>query len=466
MFVVRDPFVGRLSNHVLEGLSLPALVRATGWNIFFLHVNESLLPALPALAWLVARRPRDRLVLTFVVLATFGFVALATWEIRFWQNSAGPQLCLALVVVATLAQDWRPRARWLLVLGTTFGLYVPPTLLRALDLRATLLHRTAGPLDLAPALQRDIAAALRASQPAGDIVLLGCPSTSTGVGYYGRFQTLGTLYWENFAGLRAAAEIFCATSETEARTRLGARHVTHIALTSDEDFLRDYFTLLRPDAPAADFPKTFGHQLFVQRQLPVWLRVLPYRPPPDLRHPGLRVLLLQVVPDQSDSEALFHIAAAQLAEDDAVHAEETLRTALNRAPAAQQAQFALDAGNLCYQRGARAAAARLYRAGLGPGANATLATNLAWLLATDPDAAVRHGPDALALAERIAAARPDDVASANVLAAALAENGRFAEAVVAGTRALDLARTAGDPAVLPPLERRLAAYRAGQPWRQ
>ena len=67
---------------------------------------------------------------------------------------------------------------------------------------------------------------------------------------------------------------------------------------------------------------------------------------------------------------------------------------------------------------------------------------------------------------RIAAARPDDFSSANVLAAALAENGRYPEAVAAATRALTLAAAVRDPAVTAPLERRLAAYRAGRPWRQ
>lgn len=466
VFAVFDPFVGRLSTFVLEGMSLPTLVRLTGWDIFFAHINESLLPALPAVALLALRGTRDRLALGFVVVATFGFVAEACYSVRFWQNSAGPQLCLTLVMLTALTREWSARARWLLVAGTAAGLFLPVTLTRVLDMRESLLRHTVTRLDLAPALHRDIASALRASQPAGDIVLLACPSTSTGIGYYGRFKTVGTLYWENYAGLRAAAEIFCATSEAEARAKLAARHVTHLALTSDEDFLRDFFTLLRPDAPAAEFERTFGQQLFVRQQLPVWLRVLPYAPPPDLRRPDLRVLLLQVVPDQAENEALYHIAAAQLANGDAAHAEENFRAALDRTAAANRPQLALNAGNLCYQHGARAAAAHLYRAGLTSDADAMLVNNLAWLLATDPDSAVRNGPEALVLAQRLAAARPDDLGALNTLAAALAENGRFAEAVTTAARAVEFSRVTGVAAETATAERRLAAYRAQQPWRQ
>jgi hypothetical protein len=168
VFAVRETFVGAISNHVFEGMSLPALGRATGWNIFFLHVNEALLPALPALVLLLTRGTRDRLALGFVFLATAAFVALACWQIRFWQNASGPQLCLPLVVLAVLAHDWSPRARWPLILGTTMGLFLPPTLSRVLDLHETIRHRTGGRLDLAPALHRHLAATLRASQATGD----------------------------------------------------------------------------------------------------------------------------------------------------------------------------------------------------------------------------------------------------------------------------------------------------------
>lgn len=466
VFVVRDPFVGRLSNHVVEGMSMPALLKVLGWDFVFLHVNESLLPALSVLVLLLLRGTRERLALAFALLTTGCFVALAVWEVRFWQSTAGPQLCLTLVAVAAVGGAWRARWRWLLVTTTAAGLFLPPAISRVLTMRESVQRRSAARFDLTPARQRDIAAALRASQPTGDIVLLACPSTSTGVGYYGRFKTVGTLYWENFAGLRAAAEIFCAPTEASARALLRQRGVTHIALTSEEDFLRDFFTLLRPEAPPADFEKTFGHQLFVRLQIPPWLRVLPYGPPPDLRWPGLRTLLLQVVPDQPEHVALYHIAAAQLATGDTAPAEATLLSALAGLPAADQAAFALNAGNLCYQQGARAAAARVYRAGFAHGGNLVLAGNFAWQLATDRDDAIRRGAEALALARQAVALSPDDLGAVNALAAALAETGDFPAAVTTATRALTLVRATGDKNAEAGFVARLESYRAGRPWRQ
>jgi hypothetical protein len=67
----------------------------------------------------------------------------------------------------------------------------------AIDPQEAVARRNVDPKDAAIALQRDIAAALRASQPQGDIIPARGPNASTQIGYFGRFRTLGTLYWEN-----------------------------------------------------------------------------------------------------------------------------------------------------------------------------------------------------------------------------------------------------------------------------
>jgi hypothetical protein len=52
------------------------------------------------------------------------------------------------------------------------------------------------------------------------------------------------------------------------------------------------------------------------------------------------------------------------------------------------------------------------------------------------------------------------------LAAALAENGRFGEAVTAAARALERVAPGENTATLAELTARLDAYRAGRPWRR
>ncbi|MFA5204831.1 MAG: tetratricopeptide repeat protein, partial [Lentisphaeria bacterium] len=92
---------------------------------------------------------------------------------------------------------------------------------------------------------------------------------------------------------------------------------------------------------------------------------------------------------------------------------------------------------------------------------------LAWWLATDPDPARRDGAAAVRLARTVCES-PEGRASPsawNTLGAALAEGGRFPEAVAAMREAIRLARDAG---INPDkkLAERLAAYERGQPWRE
>jgi cytochrome c-type biogenesis protein CcmH/NrfG len=92
---------------------------------------------------------------------------------------------------------------------------------------------------------------------------------------------------------------------------------------------------------------------------------------------------------------------------------------------------------------------------------------LAWDLATHPDAAVRKGTEAVALAHhavQLSGAR--DPAVLDVLAAAYAETGRFPDAVATAGKALELAREQKNWALADVLRARMLVYRSGQPCRQ
>ena len=115
-----------------------------------------------------------------------------------------------------------PRARWLIM-----------------SARRSVTAREMSRIDVLQPLYRDIAAALRASQPSGDVVLLTNPDASTGIGYYGRLKTIGTLYWENLPGTKAAA-MYSSVSGPEARELMQARGVTHVAVISESSFVQEY----------------------------------------------------------------------------------------------------------------------------------------------------------------------------------------------------------------------------------
>ena len=466
VFVVSDPFVAKVPEVVAEGLSLFATQKLFGWSAFFGYAGWNLLP-LPVAAFLLFRRStRARLMLVFAGIVTLGFTVLLFSQVRWSLGASGPILCLLLVVIATALEGRAWYVRWGVIAAVLAFLFVPHAIDRISAVNTVVAARRPDRMDLQQILYRDAAAAIRASQPQGDIVLLASPNGSCGMGYYGQFKTIGTLYWENYVGMRAAAEIFSAPDEATARRLAQAHGITHIAMISEESFLQQFFSILHPEKPAGDLRKTFGYQLLVNQAVPPWLRPIPYRVPPDVGLPDLRVLLLQVVADQTRSEALWHIARAQLALGEFGFATQSFRLAAESAAVADRAAVLHAGGNACYEVAAHAAAAELFRLALASGENPVVSSNLAWLLSTSPDTAIRNGAEALSLIEPLVRANPNDWTFLNSYAAALAETGRFTDAVPVAERALELVRQGGNATMISELSARTIELRAGRPLRR
>lgn len=92
-----------------------------------------------------------------------------------------------------------------------------------------------------------------------------------------------------------------------------------------------------------------------------------------------------------------------------------------------------------------------------------LQTNLAWLLATCSEGAVRDGARAVTLAEEVVGSAPNDAAYLDTLAAAYAEAGRFHDAVNTERQALALLKKG--TSLNDRFRDHLKRYKAGQPWR-
>jgi len=93
--------------------------------------------------------------------------------------------------------------------------------------------------------------------------------------------------------------------------------------------------------------------------------------------------------------------------------------------------------------------------------------DLAWVLATSPQAAVRNGNQAVELAQQAnQLAGGNNPVILRTLAAALAEAGRFDEAKKAAQKAMALAPAAGRPDLAAPLNGELKLYEAGLPFHE
>ena len=124
-------------------------------------------------------------------------------------------------------------------------------------------------------------------------------------------------------------------------------------------------------------------------------------------------------------------------------------------------------GGALYQQGRIDEAIARWREGLAKDPDdLAILGQLAWVLATDPDAAFRNGAEALSLAQRaVGLSRELDPAVLDVLAAAYAESGDYKKASETCRRAMELAATHSEPELLQKLLARIALYDAGMPYR-
>jgi tetratricopeptide (TPR) repeat protein len=98
--------------------------------------------------------------------------------------------------------------------------------------------------------------------------------------------------------------------------------------------------------------------------------------------------------------------------------------------------------------------------------NGNAASNLAWVFATCPEDSIRDGARAVELGEKALRISGGKIAMIyKVLAAAYAENGRFADAIQTAQRGAELATNQGNPALATELESSIALYQSGRPLR-
>ncbi len=159
--------------------------------------------------------------------------------------------------------------------------------------------------------------------------------------------------------------------------------------------------------------------------------------------------------------AHYHLGVALAGEGKMAEAISQWREAIKSDPGYAEAQKAL--ASALYARGETAEALAHWRAAIEllP-TDAAALRQTAWILATASQASLRNGQEALALAVRAAeVSGTKDAAVLDTLAAAYAETGRFADAVLTAERALALA----DAKLAEPIKLRIEDYKAGTAFR-
>lgn len=121
---------------------------------------------------------------------------------------------------------------------------------------------------------RSVAEAIRAETSSGRAVVLSDPGTCEVLGYFGDFNGITSQYWENLEGLRAAADIYVAKTDSEALELIRRRGITHIVLIRSYEPSKRFFELKYGRYDAREAFGTFGSKMHV-KVLPAWIRAVP-----------------------------------------------------------------------------------------------------------------------------------------------------------------------------------------------
>jgi hypothetical protein len=298
VFVLRDPFLyGLHREFITEFWSVSRhLSTGTPSSAFFgLEMVALLAVAVLVIALVVARRGVPRALL-FSLITTLLLYALGWWQVRWMSAAAASSLVLIAVATATCWTMFSAKSTRVIVLLTALVAFGWPMRVRIASAAAMARSGQLYPDDLRQLRYRHAAGAIRASAESERVVVLSDPTSSTYLGYYGDFGSIGTLYLENGAGLRTAAELLTGTDDAAIEREIRRRGITHLVWFSDADFLRVYDALLHPIASTRSEDAGFGQRVFGANRAPPWLERVPYDVPDALTDRSVRALIYRVIP--------------------------------------------------------------------------------------------------------------------------------------------------------------------------
>ena len=284
VYIPCDAFLARLWPHITELLPLAVrMARGLSWQNAFGYFPVFILAA-AALQFSRRVGGGAKFLMLFLVCPILLITCLEFYQVR-WGMLVGPAYIVLAGIVVPLAWRFVPRnMRWgafpsLFALGF---LFVEPAFIRSpLAPSSQFSSRESHPFDFGQfngLLHRQMAQAIRDSDGGRPVVLLSSPNSSCMLAALGGFRTVGTLYWENVDGLKAAAAGLNAQGDDAAFAFMRKHGVTHISLMTWENFNKPFFRILYPTPPSGvSFAKSFGGRALSGEHIPLWAKRIPLR---------------------------------------------------------------------------------------------------------------------------------------------------------------------------------------------
>lgn len=320
-FLVQDRFIQLMTRYyVMEGRSLWSFVSESDALSNWIMLN--CLPLVGLLeVWLLSRasiaRPH-RSLLYLALMPCLVMSAMTLYQVRWIGNGLSLWLVnfgvlLWVLHQAGLATPGRKALLGIfvfLVILPGFHLTLHEILLYARQRLTNTYEPYLAPFDVDHLVIRETAFRLRRRIGTEEAVVLAGPTDTTTLVFHGNLPGIGTLYWENLAGLKLSGAIYGAPSFDKALELIQSRHITHLVFFSFGQETTAFTRLdrgLKPDDPLPD--DAFALNLVKEApQYPPWLRPIFVPVPRHKLFADHKVLAFEVVPGQSAREAALRWA--------------------------------------------------------------------------------------------------------------------------------------------------------------
>lgn len=343
-FWVSDPLLWSIHADYIEEFAPLATEfrRADGlpaWVVLLLVVTVLPLLAGPVLRAGLRREtnPAVRTALWLSVAPALVTFALALAQKRWLHVAGGLWLGMLVVFVGAVATgllpQWRSAGRrWLLGVFAALVLLPFPVAVARQRLALSANGPEVGPGELRELAVRDVARWLRRRAGGEPAIVLSDPTTTTQLAYFGGLRGVGTLYWENLPGLRAAYAMAGAGSAEEAEALFRARGITHLVVISWRDFADESARLAQGVRSGQPAPREGFLQALQSGRVPAWLRPVSYRLPVHPSFRGEYAAVFEGAFGQAPADAGVHQARYLLANGDVGRATALLADVLRAEP--------------------------------------------------------------------------------------------------------------------------------------
>lgn len=348
-FVISDRFLYALHDYFInEFQSVLDVWKGTGFHYALFAFSLSLAAAAIAALAVTKTKPAagDIAVIAFAAGPALVMTALACHQIRWAGVATAMTIPLVLACFAALqnegssAAPWRSTLAWLLLLlAAATGPASVISRFADWPRSGNFVDKSQVPSVLARDISQRIATAGQGSQP----VILASPSLSTDLIYYGGAKGLGTLYWENLAGLQAGAQIYSTKDEQRALSLIKKHGITHMIFCSWDSFGQRYARLDRGLGKEDEARDGFIAGLLEgTRPQPTWLNPLWYPIPKEYELGDDQwIRIYEVVPEQTRAQWLYKVGIYQLDAGKSALAERSFRESLSLDPRGVPQRMAL-----------------------------------------------------------------------------------------------------------------------------